>query len=80
MKMTADDTNRARVLITGKVLNGNRDKALPALEGACLSVVNKSLERGTKRARSVPNNRNLTLFTYYYVTPTFFIKHFNSIF
>ena len=46
MKMTADDTNRARVLITGKVLNGNRDKALPALEGACLSVVNKS--QGTK--------------------------------
>ena len=74
---------RARVLITGKVLNGNRDKALPALEGACLFVVNKS--QGTKatkwrRARSVPNNRNLTLFTYYYVTPTFFIKHFNSIF
>ena len=49
MKMTADcDTNRARVLITGKVLNGNRDKALPALEGACLSVVNKSLERYKK--------------------------------
>ena len=45
MKTTADcDTNRARVMITGKVLNGNRDKALPALEGACLSVVNKSLE------------------------------------